>query len=403
MINQNTVFDIAISGSGMIGATAACLFAQQGFKVALLDENPLPEWMPHDDHYRVSAINLATKNMFIALDVWDSIVEKRSSPYTRMKVWENQSDAKIQFDAESMNLPELGFIIENNVIVLSLIEKLRQNYNVTIFENTRLTETYIEKKFLSLETDKNQSIQCHLLLGTDGANSKVREICTIGASTFDYQQKAIVTNITTREPHLNTAWQSFLDTGPVALLPLSDGSCSIVWSCDTDFCTQLMAMDDNEFCKQLSIHFAQYLGEIKDCGKRLAFPLVQQHTDTYIAKRTALCGDAAHTTHPLAGLGANIGFMDAASIAQIVSTARQQGKDIGHHSTLRRYERWRRGENALVLESMKGFKRLFGSSRTPIRTARKIGLDLANEITPVKNTLARFAMGLSGDLPEICK
>lgn len=402
-MKKDPVYDVVISGAGMIGATAACLFSRSGLKVALLDEKPMAVWSDENECGRVSAVNIASGNLFSALNVWGSITGRRASPYHAMRVWENNSEIEIAFDARAMGQPQLGFIIENNAIISSLIEKLQQNYNVTLFENARLTGRSNDTDKLTLFTEDNHTIQCKLLLGTDGANSKVREISGIDSTIFDYQQNAIVTHVVTEKPHEFTAWQNFLPTGPVALLPLQNGKSSVVWSCDSAFSDRIMSMDDEEFCAALTSCFRHHLGAVTSCQKRLQFPLVQHHAHTYVAKRTVLCGDAAHTTHPLAGLGANIGFMDVAAIAEVVSSARGRGIDIGNHSVLRRYERWRKGENTLVLETMKGFKTLFGKEQTLLRSARQTGLGLVNDFTPLKNLFAGFAMGLSGDIPEICK
>ncbi len=406
MTRSDQIHDIVISGAGMVGAAAACLFARSGLKVALLDDQAISPVSPCPDpvrYSRVSAINIASGNLFAALGVWDSITGKRVSPYRSMRVWDNNSNIEISFNALAMGQRQLGFIIENSVIISSLIEKLRQNYNVSLFENTRLSEHQVEADKLTLFTDNNQTLQCRLLLGADGAQSRVREISDIDSSVFDYQQNAIVTRIVTEKPHQATAWQVFLPTGPVALLPLPDGTSSVVWSCDNTFANSVMAMSDEQFCDALGSCFARHVGAVTSCEDRSQFPLVQQHARTYIAKRTALCGDAAHTTHPLAGLGANIGFMDAAAIAEVTGAARDRHIDIGNHSVLRRYERWRKGENTLALETMKGFKTLFAKEQKVVRMARQAGLGLVDSATPLKNRLAAFAMGLSGDLPEICR
>ena len=406
MTKSDQIYDIAISGAGMVGATAACLFARLGLKVALLDEksiSPMAQCSDQTQYGRVSAVNIASRNLFVALDVWSSIIGKRASPYHSMRVWENDSEIEISFNAQAMGQQQLGFIIENSVIISSLIEKMKQNYNVTLFENTRLSGRDVETDKLTLFTENNQTLQCRLLLGADGAESNVREVSGISSSVFDYQQNAIVTRVVTEKSHQTTAWQNFLPTGPVALLPLQDGTGSIVWSCDNTFADSIMTMNDAQFCEALGSCFALHVGAVTSCESRLKFPLVQHHADTYIAKRTALCGDAAHTTHPLAGLGANLGFMDAASIAEVASAARDRNIDIGNHSVLRRYERWRKGENTLVLETMKGFKTLFAKEQEVFRAARRTGLSLVDGIAPLKNLFAGFAMGLSGDLPKICR
>ncbi len=402
----DTTFDVLVIGAGMVGTTAACLFAQQGLRVGLLDRQPITDWQdtmcsPHDS--RVSAINIASMKLFRQLGVWQAMLDKRVSRYHKMQVWEADSEAVISFDAQTLCQPQLGFIIENKVIISTLIEKLRQNNRVSIMPNTVLSQKQIHKDKLVLMTEDGKSLECALLVGADGIHSKVREVCDIDTTAFDYQQDAIVTRVTTDKNHQKTAWQSFVASGTIAMLPLQDGRCSIVWSCNQDDADHLMALSDDAFCAALSGYFEQHLGATLDCDKRLRFPLHQYHATHYISKYTALAGDAAHITHPLAGLGANIGFMDVAALAQVVATARAKGQNIANHSVLRRYERWRKGENALVLGMMKTFKTVFQQPQQSIKTARHLGINLADQIPPLKTQLAKYAMGLSGDLPEICK
>ncbi len=396
-------FDVLVSGAGMIGGATACLFAKQGLKVGLIDSSTLQQWHEDQDYGRVSAINIASMNLFRQLDIWDDIEAKRPSPYHAMEVWEHQSNASISFDRQSIGQAQLGYIIENSAIISSLADKLRQNYNVKILENTTLVGRQIEHDRLIITTDDNKSIACKLLVGADGARSKVREICDIDAAYFDYEQDAIVTCISSDKSHCHTAWQTFLPSGPVALLPLTDGSCSIVWSCDRSHADRLMSLSDQQFCSELTGYFGTHLGEINTCTTRFRFPLEQYHAVQYISRFTALVGDAAHVTHPLAGLGANIGFMDAAALAEVVQDAMGKNQNISKHSVLRRYERWRKGDNGLVLNMMKGFKILFGQTTGPAKTARQAGLKVTDQILPLKNQFARYAMGLSGDIPEICK
>ncbi len=396
-------FDVVIIGAGMVGATAACLFAKQGLRVGLLDSQHLAEWENDTSYPRVSAINIASLHIFQALGVWQSICDKRISRYDAMQVWEENSNAAIAFDAQSLAQQQLGFIIENNVIISSLKEKLRQNYNVSIMENTVLSQRQIHKDKLLLLTKDGKSLECSLLVGADGIHSKVRQICDIDTTVFDYEQDAIITRVTTEKSHQKTARQSFVPSGTVAMLPLQDGRCSVVWSCDRDHANHLINLSAEAFCTALFDYFAQHLGRITQCDERLRFPLQQYHATHYIAKYTALAGDAAHITHPLAGLGANIGFMDVAALAEVVETARARGQNISNHTVLRRYERWRKGENSLVLAMMKGFKTIFEQPQQPIKVARHFGINLADQIPSLKTQLAKYAMGLSGDLPKICQ
>ena len=287
--------------------------------------------------------------------------------------------------------------------LFGLSDHLGQNYNVDIVENTTLQSCSEQGDHLELQLDNGQNMQCRLLVGADGASSRTRKISAIDTSFSDYGQDAIVTAVTLAGTHANTAWQCFLPTGPIAMLPLSDGRCSIVWSCDREFSEQVLSFDDKAFCAQLSTYFEPQLGKITGCGKRLSFPLRQHHASTYIARQTVLVGDAAHITHPLAGLGANIGFMDAAALSQVIAEAKEANRDFSRRSVLRRYERWRKGENELVLGTMKSFKSIFGSDLESVRSARRLGLSFADSFGPIKQQFARYAMGLSGDLPRICR
>ena len=399
----NMDFDVLIAGAGMVGCTAACLFAEQDLRVGLVDSRPIADWDENTTSPRVSALNIASANLFRYLRVWPGIERRRFSRYVSMRVWEENTEASISFDARELGYRELGYIIENNAVISALAEKLRQNYNVSILEGATITGRQPGRDRVELEMDSHQVLTCKLLVGADGAKSRVREISAIDCRYFDYRQDAIVTTVAPGESHRGTAWQCFLPTGPVAMLPLSDGRCAVVWSCDRGLSEELMSRSDLDFESKLSGHFRQHLGEISLCSQRFLFPLGQHHAAQYISTRTALVGDAAHITHPLAGLGANIGLLDTAALAQVVGNAHRAGKRIAGQPVLRRYERWRKGENSLVLSTMKGFKTLFGSSAKPLVTARRLGLNAADDNPPLKQMFARYAMGIAGDIPEACR
>ncbi len=399
----NPNFDVLIAGAGMTGCTAACLFADQGLRVGLVDSKSIADWDETTTCPRVSAINIASSNLFRYLKVWPGIERRRFSRYAGMHVWEENSEASISFDAREMGCRELGYIIENNAVTGALADKLRQHHNVSILEGTTITDRQLGRDRVILEMDSHRTLACKLLVGADGAKSRVRELSAIDCRHFDYQQDAIVTTVVPGESHRRTAWQCFLPTGPVAMLPLWDGRCSVVWSCDRGLSEELMALSDLEFESTLSGHFRQHLGEISVCDRRFLFPLGQHHAAQYISRRTALVGDAAHITHPLAGLGANIGILDTAALAQVVGNAHRTGKRIAGQPVLRRYERWRKGENSLVLATMKGFKTVFGTSAKPLVTARRLGLNVADDSIHLKQVFARYAMGIAGDIPAACR
>jgi 2-octaprenylphenol hydroxylase len=215
----------------------------------------------------------------------------------------------------------------------------------------------------------------------------------------DYEQRAVVCNLRCQLPHGETAWQRFLPQGPIALLPLADGRVSIVWSTTPERAAQLLEMDDESFRAAVAEASDGCLGEMLDAGPRAAFPLRMRHAPVYTRARYALVGDAAHTVHPLAGQGVNLGFLDAAALAQVVGAGLAAGRDPGDPALLRRYERWRKPENVLAMRAFDGINRLFSNDNPGLGAVRRAGLTLVDRLAPLKGVFIRRAMGLEGDLP----
>jgi 2-octaprenylphenol hydroxylase len=250
--------------------------------------------------------------------------------------------------------------------------------------------------------EDGRRISARLLVGADGASSIVRTQADIAVEGRDYGQTAITCVVQTEIPHANTARQRFLASGPLAFLPLADQqACSIVWSNSTERAVELMRLDEPAFQAALTDAFAAELGAVTGIGKRSAFPLARAHAKTYVLSRLALVGDAAHRIHPLAGQGANLGLLDAAALSEVLLDAVADRRDIGSLAVLRRYERWRRGENTVMMLAMDAFKDGFGSGVAPVRWMRNLGLDLVDRSLPLQRLIMRRAMGLEGDLPAL--
>ena len=398
-------YDLLIVGGGMVGSTLACALGVADLKIALLEGMPLDRIRPGVNlDSRVSAISHASRRIFAAVGAWDGITAWRVSPFRDMRVWDAAGFGGIHFDSAAMGESSLGWIIENRVIQSALLERARQLPTVELLCPAALdTVEALENGRWRARLRDGRELTTRLLVGADGAESKVREMAGIKTSGWNYGQHAVVANVRTAEPHQATAWQRFLPTGPLAFLPLADGRCSIVWATTPERAGALLTLDESDFAQALAEAFDWRLGAILEVGPRLAFPLRRQHAHAYVKPGLALIGDAAHVIHPLAGQGVNLGLLDAAALAEVILDAVAAGHDLGSLKVLRRYERWRKGDNLLMMGVMDGFKRLFGATPPPVRLLRNLGLNLTDAAGPLKHRIARRAMGLDGDLPRLAR
>ena len=397
--------DITVIGGGIVGLSTAALLSEAGFSIAVIDAGkletkPFSTESPYD--LRVSAMNLASMQIFRHLGIEDKILSERASAYTQMHIWDENSLAKIDFHADDAQQEQLGYIIENNIIINNLTNLLKEKSNVNLRPNTTLKSLEVSHDGIHLNLG-NKTLHTQLLIGADGQYSKVRSLSKIPTELGSFNQSAIVCRIQTEQAHQQSAFQCFHLTGPIAYLPLNDGSSSIVWSCDTDYAKQILALSDDEFALAVEQAMQSKLGAVKLLSPRAGFDLAQQHAQTYLASKTVLVGDAAHRTHPLAGLGANLGLQDAAVLAETLISANERKGFFNQHSTLRRYERIRKHQNALVLDAMQAFKSGFGSDAASASSVREFAFNRANQFAPLKNLLSRLATGISGDFPEVCK
>lgn len=396
--------DIAIIGGGMVGLTVAAALENSGLRIAII-ESKLPDTELADlPDVRVSAISRASENILEHVGAWQGIVTRRASPYSSMKVWEQDSFARIEFEAEQIAQRNLGHIVENRVIQLSLLEKVSKQENVTLLAPERCSNIMFGESEAWLNLESGKAITAKLVVGADGANSWLRQQVDIPLTHWDYGHSALVANIRTVESHDKTARQIFRPEGPLAFLPLGEDNLnSIVWSLDPLHAENLVSMSEEEFNKQLTAAFDNQLGLCKVEGERQAFPLKMRYAKDFVKERVVLVGDAAHTIHPLAGQGVNLGLADAAALAETINELHQESKDIGLKTNLRPFERWRKTEAAQMIASMQGFKELFSGSNPIKKLVRGIGMSLTNEVSPVKDECLKRALGVSGRLPKIAQ
>ncbi|MDC9725695.1 MAG: UbiH/UbiF/VisC/COQ6 family ubiquinone biosynthesis hydroxylase [Gammaproteobacteria bacterium] len=388
---MSTHYDVIIVGGGMVGATLAVALAEQSSLSIAIVEAYSPESITASDKpdLRVSALTHASEILFKNLGIWQQLIPSRISQFTDMEVWETQSST-LHFDSADIGEPLLGYIVENRHIQQACLARCKQLRNITLL--CPVKPTSLSQQTLTLEN--GQELTADLIVGADGASSLLRDWAEIDSHGWDYQQTAVVCTITTEYSHQKTAWQRFLPEGPLAFLPLADEhQCSIVWSNSTEEAELLCELDDERFNHAISNAFGNKLGDFIEVSERARFPLKLRHADHYVETGFALVGDAAHTIHPLAGQGVNIGLLDAATLAETVLEAHEKGRDIGSLHTLNKYQRRRKGDNLAMQMTMDAFKRVFGSDLTPVRWLRRLGLQTVNQNTLLKNIFMHQASG----------
>ena len=402
MANVNS-FDIAIVGGGVVGAALACALKDK-LSIALLDaQDPAPFKLNDELDLRVFALSRASRRILQAVGAWEAVAAGRISPYREMHVWDARGEGSIHFDSAALGEPELGYIVENRLLQHALWAQLKESREVTLLHPVKAEALELADGGATLTVSGGRRFKAKLVVAADGAGSATREMAGLSTDNAPYGQRAVVAHVRTEQSHVMTAWQRFLPTGPVALLPLADGRVSVVWSADEAEAERILALDDAGFCAALTEASERRLGAVLSSTQRLSFPLQRLHARDYVRARFALAGDAAHAVHPLAGQGMNLGLLDAAVLAEVIGDALTRGRDIGDLGVLRRYERWRKGDNAAMIFALDGFKRLFSNEIAPLARLRNAGLRAVDGFTPLKHAFMRHAMGLSGDLPHLAR
>lgn len=412
--------DVVIVGAGMVGMTLACLLAPSGLRIKVLESRPLDlttlaeqELQQREQGFdpRVSALTAASQQVLTVAGAWPLMQQMRLSPYKVMNVWDGEGTGNIQFSSAELHEPCLGHIVENRVTLTALYEASQSIANIELIDDAQLVAlSEQDSGYRILTLADGSQMRAGLVVAADGAVSRTRQMAGIAMWEWDYGHHAIVTTIKTQLPNAATCWQRFTEDGPLALLPLQQETgqrdsqlSSIVWSTSPDHARDLMALDDDQFCTALAQASENRLGAVLETDQRFVFPLRQRHAKQYVKPGFAAIGDAAHTIHPLAGQGVNLGLMDAAALAEVVLQAVEKQEDWSSEYILRRFQRARHSDNLQMAATMEGFKRLFNTEQPALRLLRNVGMNLMNATPQVKNHLVLQAMGLSGNMPALAR
>ncbi|WP_150465844.1 FAD-dependent oxidoreductase [Francisella sp. SYW-2] len=387
---KNIQKDVVIVGGGMVGLSLALSLHQNGLQVAVIEAREMNYKHLNSDRVetRVSAVNHTSKRLLQDLGVWNAIKSNRISPYYQMCVWDDVPSESITISAEEISEHSLGNIVENDVITQALFTEI-SNTGIEIFTNQKI-EKIQKNGNTELVVLADKIVETSLIVGADGANSFVRDYFNFETKVKPYKHTAIVATLELEKQHNQTAYQRFYDKGVLAFLPLENpNKASIVWSVKTDYADFLMSLADEKFELELAKAINKTLGSVKLLSKRFSFELIQRHAKSYIKSNVVLVGDAAHTIHPLAGQGVNIGFKDVIALSKVVSEAFAKGRLIGHISTLDKYQRERKLDNTKMIALMKAFKEVFGSENDYIKKARRAGFEFVDKYSIVKSLVVK--------------
>ena len=385
--------DVVIVGAGVVGATCALALAKLGLDVVLVEGREPPRWSAESPDLRVYAFAPDNAALLQECGVWDAVLAARAPAYRRMRVWDGAGGGELAFDADALGREQLGWIIENNLLLDRLWAALPAA-GVHLHCPARVESMEQDEEGVRLRLDNGSRVDARLAIAADGADSSLRELAGLQVSAHDYAQRGVVALVETDASNEATAWQRFLPTGPLAFLPFVDGRSSIVWTLPDSEAQRVLALDDDAFNRELTNAFAARLGEVRVVSKRAAFPLRRQLAESYLAGKVLLMGDAAHVVHPLAGQGVNLGLRDVARLRDLIVDAQSRRADWTSSHRLARWARECRSANAAAAYTFDGINRMFSNDEMHATLLRGKLLGLAGKLPGITTMFWKRASGL---------
>ena len=385
--------EIAVVGGGMVGGALALGLAQQGFDVTVIEQAAPPAFDPASQpDVRISAISAASVDLLRGLGVWEAVLAMRAHPYSRLETWEWEN-AHVAFDAAELKLPRLGYMVENNVLQQALWQALEAHPKVTLRVPASIKALHPQESWYSLTLDSGDELAVKLVVGADGANSQVRQMAGIGVHAWQYAQSCMLISVQCENDPGDSTWQQFTPDGPRAFLPLFDNWASLVWYDSPARIRQLQNMNMAQLQAEIAKHFPSRLGYVTPLAAG-AFPLTRRHALQYVQPGLALVGDAAHTIHPLAGQGVNLGYRDVDALIDVLVNARSYGEAWASYPVLKRYQMRRMADNFIMQSGMDLFYAGFSNNLPPLRFMRNLGLMAAKRAGVLKRQALKYALGL---------
>ncbi|MCG2580833.1 MAG: FAD-dependent monooxygenase [Marinobacter sp.] len=415
-------FDIVVAGAGMVGAALATGLGENGFRVALVDKAAAPCFDPGSPpDIRVSALSAGSERYLQQLGAWPRILAMRTTVYRRLAVWDQTQHplskllprklGEVVFDAASLSATHLGHIVENRITQQALWQCAEKQPSVTVLSGNGVTAVDNSNNQATVTLEDGSELTCELVIGADGALSRIRDMAGIGVTRDQYAQQAMVISVRYLGAVEDITWQAFHPSGPRAFLPLHSAGdqhpgeswASLVWYDAPEELARLKTLDTESLMVEIQKAFPDDLPPLTHIDARASFPIARQHAKHYSHGRVVLVGDAAHTINPLAGQGVNLGFQDAACLQSQIREARRAGCDLADSQWLDRYEQQRRPANRRMMLAMDAFYHLFSNRIPPVHLLRNLGLSAARALPFARNQVARYAMGIDDELPAVVK